>query len=56
MVKGLPKLEPTKVVEITYITTKNGHRYTKGWYKPRNSIARSRTFQGIADAMANQWG
>ena len=55
--KNLPKLEPTNIVEITYITTPNGYRYTKGWYKtPRNSIARSRTFQGIADAMADQWG
>jgi hypothetical protein len=55
--KGLPVLVPTKIVEVTYITTKNGRRYTAGWYKtPRNSIARSRTFQGIADAMAEQWG
>ncbi len=54
--KGLPKLEPTKQVELTYITTKNGHRYTKGWYyTPRNSIDRSRTFPGIAKAMAEQW-
>lgn len=54
--KGLPKLEPTKKVELTYITTKNGHRYTKGWYyTPRNSIDRSRTFPGIAKAMAEQW-
>ncbi len=55
--KGLPELQKTNEVELTYITTKNGHRYTKGWYQtPRTSIARSRTFQGIADAMANQWG
>ena len=54
--KGLPKLEPTKKVELTYITTKKGHRYTKGWYyTPRNSIDRSRTFPGIAKAMAEQW-
>lgn len=54
--KGLPQLKPTKMIEITYITTKNGVRYTRGWYEtPRNSIARSRTFQGIADAMAEQW-
>ena len=54
--KNLPKLKPTKVVEVTYITTKNGHRYTKGWYNtPRNSVARSRTFIGIAKAMADQW-
>ena len=55
--KNLPLLQPTKVVPISYIVTKNGHKYTKGWYMtPRNSIARSRTFQGIADAMADQWG
>jgi len=55
--KNLPPLIPTEIVKITYITTANGHRYTKGWYKmPRTSIARSRTFQGIANAMANQWG
>ena len=54
--KNLPKLKPTKRVEVTYITTKNGHRYTKGWYMtPRNSVARSRTFTGIAKAMADQW-
>ena len=55
--KNLPKLKPTKVVDVTYITTKNGHRYTKGWYMtPRNSTDRSRTFVGIAKAMAGQWG
>ena len=55
--KNLPKLKPTDVVPVTYITTKNGHRYTKGWYMtPRNSVARSRTFVGIATAMAQQWG
>ena len=55
--KNLPELQPTKMVDITYITTANGHRYTAGWYKtPRNSKDRSRTFQGIADAMADQWG
>lgn len=55
--KNLPLLQPTKIVEKTYITTPNGHRYTKGWYQtPRTSIARSRTFEGIAAAMAEQWG
>ena len=55
--KNLPKLEPTKIIPISYITTPNGYRYTKGWYQtPRTEIARSRTFQGIADAMAEQWG
>lgn len=55
--KGLPLLRPAKVVELTYITTPNGTQYTKGWYQmPRKSKDRSRTFQGIADAMAEQWG
>jgi hypothetical protein len=55
--KNLPLLQKTKEVELTYIITENGFRYTSGWYKmPRNSKDRSRTFQGIADAMAEQWG
>ncbi len=55
--KNLPKLKPTKVVELTYYTTPKGKRFTKGWYfTPRNPKDRSRTFQGIADAMAEQWG
>ena len=54
--KGLPELKPTKIVKLTYYTTPNGRRYTRGWYfTPRNWKARSRTFQGIADAMAAQW-
>lgn len=55
--KNLPKLVPTKIVEISYVTSASGRRYTKGWYEtPRKSIPRSRSFQGIADAMAEQWG
>jgi len=55
--KNLPLLKPTKIIPYTHIITLNGKKYTKGWYEtPRNSIARSRTFQGIADAMAEQWG
>ena len=55
--KNLPPLTPSKIVELSYITTANGFKYTKGWYKmPRKTRDRSRTFQGIADAMAEQWG
>ena len=55
--KHLPLLRPTKTIQITYYTTLNGRRFTKGWYfTPRNGKDRSRTFQGIADAMAEQWG
>lgn len=54
--KGLPKLVPTKIVQLTYIITPNGQKFTRGWYEmPRKSKERSRTFQGIADAMADQW-
>ena len=39
------------------MTTAKGYRYTKGWYEtPSNSTDRSRTFTGIALAMADQWG
>ncbi len=55
--KNLPLLKPTETVELTYYTTPNGKRFTKGWYfTPRNSKARSKTFPGIARAMAFQWG
>ena len=55
--KNLPELKPTKIVELTYYTTPSGYKYTAGWYKtPRNSRDRSRTFQGIAAAFAEQWG
>lgn|SRR5665647_12994 len=54
--KNLPKLKPTNIVQITYYVTPKGRKFTNGWYHtPRNSIDRSRTFTGIADAMATQW-
>jgi len=55
--KNLPALKPTKKVKLTYYITPNGKRYTRGWYfTPRNGKDRSRTFAGIAKAMAEQWG
>jgi hypothetical protein len=55
--RGLPPLRETNRVEITYYITPNGRKFTAGWYKtPRNSKARSKTFFGIARAMAQQWG
>ena len=55
--KNLPPLFPTKIVEpIKSIKCPNG-KYASQWYsKRRKPKDRSRTFQGIADAMANQWG
>jgi len=61
-IQGLPKLKPTNIVEpelITY-TNKNGQTRTDTkwhWYTGKgSSIERSKTFWGIAEAMAEQWG
>ena len=48
--KGLPKLEPTNIVDGREARV---HRMPPG---PDRWKARSLTFQGIADAMAAQWG
>ena len=61
--KGLSRLNPVEIVEAEYHVTKSGKRMPK-WYayadkskgqKHRAKI-RSKTFQGIANAMASQWG
>lgn len=61
--KGLPKLKPTNIVEPNIIEYKNGkgtdspwHMNTMGLPKEERSKMRSKTFPGIADAMAEQWG
>ena len=48
--KGLPKLVPTNVVDGREARV---HRMPPG---PNRARERSRTYQGIADAMAQQWG
>jgi len=48
--KSLPKLEPTNIVEDR---TGRVHKETPGPNRWKN---RSRTLQGIAEAMAEQWG
>lgn len=61
--KGLPKLTPTNIVSKgEFVTYKSGKRMTK-WYADAASLSpverarvRNKTFQGIADAMASQWG
>jgi len=52
-IKGLPKLKPTKVMTEREPTTKAGNWYNKAG-KDRAKI-RSKTFPGIAKAMAEQW-
>ena len=60
--KGLPKLHPTKIVEPKMYTYKDGrkdpmwHVETMKLPKDERTKARSKTFQGIAKAMAEQWG
>ena len=61
--KNLPQLKHTNIVSKGEFTTfKSGKKHPK-WYadafglsKHERMKARSKTFQGIADAMADQWG
>jgi hypothetical protein len=61
--KNLPKLKPTKIVgKGEMVTYKSGNTMPK-WYadafklpKAERQKLRSKTFQGIADAMSEQWG
>lgn len=62
-IKGLPLLIPTNIVSKgEFVEFKSGKRMSK-WYcdaaklspKDREKV-RNKTFQGIADAMADQWG
>ena len=66
--KGLPLLEPTEIVDpgeiyrggfsvgasLNYAVDENGKILP--WNDPRTAKARSKTFPGIARAMAEQWG
>ena len=52
--KGLPKLESTDIVFERQSSKIPGNWFNKGG-KDRQK-ARAKTFQGIADAMAQQWG
>jgi len=61
--KNLSALVPTKIVgKGKFYTKKNGARMsawshiTSGTKKEERARIASRTFQGIADAMSNQWG
>lgn len=61
--KGLPELKPTKVVKPPKRTEFKSGKTMPAWYadawklpKEERSKIRSKTFQGIANAMAEQWG
>lgn len=61
-IKGLPNLKPTNIVEpelITYKTKDGATRTDTLWHwntGKGNGKERSKTFIGIAEAMAEQWG
>lgn len=68
--RGLPPLTPTNVVDPGEFYIHNGKKYSKGasadmardengkiisWNDPRTAKIRSKTYEGIAKAMAEQW-
>lgn len=53
-IKGLPELRPTKIVQCKESTKLAGNWFNKGGKDRQKN--RAKTFQGIADAMAEQWG
>jgi hypothetical protein len=56
--KGLPKLEPTNDVKAAAMALTPKERDRMHWAAPGPDRwkLRSKTYQGIADAMAEQWG
>mgnify|MGYP002549018572 FL=1 len=60
--KGLPKLEPTEIVKPICSWVSGGSKKADGSHREnkgtafRDSKRRSKTFEGIAQAMAEQWG
>ena len=52
--KGLPKLIPTNIVLERQSSKIAGNWFNKGGIDRQKN--RAKTFQGIADAMAQQWG
>lgn len=61
--KNLPKLTPTKIVEQEFHISGTGRKWDKWFWESsminplsERSKFRSKTFEGIAEAMAEQWG
>ena len=61
--KGLPKLFPTNIVEQEFHISGTGRKWDKWFWESslihplsERSKFRSKTFEGIAKAMAEQWG
>jgi site-specific DNA-cytosine methylase len=54
--KGLPKLVPTDMVDISKVSEKELNKLYYLAPSPTRAIERSKTFHGVAQAMAQQWG
>ena len=54
--RGLPPLKPTDIVEPHIITYRDGNKFSADYGFCKSGGKRSKTYQGIADAMAEQWG
>jgi len=56
--RGLPKLVETNNVKKEMLKLSNAERQKMHWLPPSKDRwkLRSKTYQGIADAMAEQWG
>lgn len=61
--KGLSKLQPTKTVEQEFHISSTGRKWDKWFWESsliyplsERSKFRSKTFEGVAKAMAEQWG
>ena len=55
--KGLPKLIPTNIVSKgEFYISPSGKKLPRWYTNTKSSKVRSKTFQGIAKAMAEQWG
>jgi len=52
--RGLPDLTPTNIVEVKESTKIAGNWFNKGGKDRQKN--RAKTFEGIAEAMADQWG
>lgn len=54
--KNLPQLEPTEVILKDVYSNQTKSKQNKLGPSPTRAKDRSRTYEGIAEAMANQWG
>lgn len=54
--KGFPKLVPTDMVDISKVSEKELNKLYLLAPSPTRALERSKTFHGVANAMAQQWG